>query len=52
MARYGDTMSRLGERLDEPFVTVNTVEGDMGIKKAQDDYQKMINNTLPKNKRK
>lgn len=52
MARYGDTMSRLGERLDEPFVTVNTVEGDLGIKKAQDGYQKMINNTLPKNKRK
>ena len=52
MARYGDTMSRLGERLDEPFVTVNTVEGDMGMKRAQDDYQKMMNNTLPKNKRK
>lgn len=52
MARYGDTMSRLGDRLEEPFVTVNTVEGDMGIKRAQDDYQKMMNNTLPKNKRK
>ena len=52
MARYGDTMSRLGDRLEEPFVTINTVEGDMGIKRAQDDYQKMMNNTLPKNKRK
>ena len=37
---------------DYPTVTVNTVEGDMGIKRAQDDYQKMMNNTLPKNKRK
>ena len=52
MSRYGETMSRLGDRLEEPFVTVNTVEGDMGIKRAQDDYQKMMNNTLPKNKRK
>lgn len=52
MARYGETMEQLGDRLNEPFVTVNTVEGDMGIKRAQDDYQKMMNNTLPKNKRK
>ena len=52
MSRYGETMSRLGDRLDEPFVTINTVTGDMGIKQAQDDYQKMMNNTLPKNKRK
>lgn len=52
MSRYGETMSRLGDRLDEPFVTINTVTGDMGIKQAQDDFQKMMNNTLPKNKRK
>ena len=52
MARYGETMEQLGDRLNEPFVTVNTVEGDMGTKRAQDDYQKMMNNTLPKNKRK
>ena len=52
MARYGETMSRLGDRLDEPFVTINTVTGPMGTKQAQDDYQKMMNNTLPKNKRK
>ncbi len=52
MARYGETMEQLGDRLNEPFVTVNTVEGDMGTKRAQDDYQKMMNNTLPKKKRK
>ena len=52
MARYGETMEQLGDRLDEPFVTVATVDGDMGIKRAQDDYQKMMNNTLPKRKRK
>jgi len=25
--------------------------GDMGIKQAQDDYQRLINNKSPKNKR-
>ena len=52
MSRYGDTMERLGDRLDEPFVTVNTVTGDTGIKQAQDEYQRLQNNTLPKSKRK
>lgn len=52
MGRYGDTMERLGERLNEPFVTVNTVSGDHGIKQAQDEYQRLQNNTLPKSKRK
>jgi len=51
MSRYGDTMERLGDRLDEPFVTVNTVTGDTGIKQAQDEYQRLQNNTLPKSKR-
>ena len=45
------TIARLNKRLDEPFVTVNTVTGDNGIKKAMDDYNKLQNNTLPKNKR-
>lgn len=39
-------------RLDEPFVTVNTVTGPMGIKQAQDDYSRMINNITPKSRRK
>ena len=26
-----ETIARLSERLDEPFVTINTVTGDMGI---------------------
>jgi hypothetical protein len=39
-------------RLNEPFVTINTVTGDMGIKQAQDDYQRLMNNKSPKNKRK
>lgn len=47
-----DTIRRLNERLNEPFVTINTVTGDHGIKAAQDEYQRLMNNTLPKSKRK
>ena len=69
-----EIIARLSERLEEPFVTVNTVTGDMGIqnlcksnanelarfaeappslsKQAQDEYQRLMNNKSPKNKRK
>ena len=46
-----ETIKQLKERLDEPFVTVNTVTGDLGIKQAQDSYQRLMNNKSPKNKR-
>ena len=51
-AEYMAVMSRLAERLDEPFVTVNTITGDTGIKKAQDEYDKLMKNKTPKSKRK
>ena len=51
-AELRETIKRLNERLDEPFVTVNTVTGDLGIKQAQDSYQRLMNNKSPKNKRK
>ena len=47
-----ETLVQLNQRLNEPFVTINTVTGDMGIKQAQDDYQRLMNNKSPKNKRK
>ena len=47
-----EIIARLNERLDESFVTVNTVTGDKGIKQAQDEYQRLMNNKSPKNKRK
>ncbi len=47
----GDTLARLASRLDEPFVTVNTVSGDMGIKRAQDEYEQLMKNKTPKSKR-
>jgi collagenase-like PrtC family protease len=43
-----ETIARLNERLDEPFVTVNTVTGDNGIKQAQDEYQRLMNNKSSK----
>lgn len=49
---YAATLSRLQQRLDEPFVTVNTVTGDKGIKQAQDDYDQLIRNKTPKSRRK
>lgn len=49
---YVSTMKKLSERLAEPFVTINTVTGDTGMKKAQDDYEKFIKNKTPKSKRK
>lgn len=51
MASNAGVIGRLVKRLDEPFVTVNTVSGDAGIKKAQDDYTKLMNNKSPKSKR-
>lgn len=51
IGEYQDTMKRLGDRLEEPFVTVATVSGDKGIKRAQDEYQRLQNNSLPKSKR-
>ena len=37
-------IDRLTKRLDEPFVTVNTVTGDSGINKALADYNRLIKN--------
>lgn len=51
-AEMARTVSALKSRLDEPFVTVNTVTGDKGIKQAQDEYSRLMNNITPKSKRK
>ena len=52
MSEYTETMSALKDRLNEPFVTVNTVTGDTGIKQAQDEYNTLIRNKTPKSRRK
>lgn len=46
------TVDNLTDRLKEPFVTVNTVTGDHGIKQAQDEYSRMMDNVTPKKYRK
>lgn len=50
--RLSQTVDSLTGRLNEPFVTVNTVTGDKGIKQAQDEYTRLMNNVTPKSKRK
>ena len=52
LSRYERTTSQLSKRLNEPFVTVNTVTGDTGIKQAQDEYDTLMRNKSPKSKRK
>ena len=46
-----ETIRLLRERLDEPFLTVNSVTGETGIKQAQDEYEKLIRNKTPKSRR-
>lgn len=43
-----NSLVRLNKRLDDPFVTINTVSGDHGIQKAQNDYDKLMRNKSPK----
>lgn len=44
-------LDRLDSRLNEPFVTVNTVSGDHGIQQAQDEYDKLMRNKSPKSRK-
>ncbi len=45
------TIRELKDRLNEPFVTVNTVSGDHGIQQAQDEYDRLMKNKSPKSKK-
>ena len=51
-AQNSQAVGALVERLNEPLVTVNTVTGDHGIKQAQDEYSRLMDNVTPKSKRK
>lgn len=46
-----DTIRLLRDRLDKPFLTVNSVTGETGMKQAQDEYDKLIRNKTPKSRR-
>lgn len=50
-SEYAATMRQLAERLNEPFVTVNTVSGDHGIQQAQDEYDRLMRNKSPKSRK-
>jgi TP901 family phage tail tape measure protein len=49
--RITSVLDRLDSRLNEPFVTVNTVTGDHGIQQAQDEYDRLMKNKSPKSKK-
>ena len=51
MQNVTDVIGSLKRRLDEPFVTVNSVTGDLGIKQAQDEYARLIRNKTPKSRK-
>lgn len=51
MAQNSQAVGALVERLNEPFVTVNTVAGEFGSKQANDEYTRLMNNVTPKSKR-
>ena len=51
LERYAETIDRLSQRLDEPFITVNSVTGENGMKQAQEEYDKLIRNKTPKSRR-
>lgn len=46
------SIEALNKRLNEPFITVNTMTGDHGIQKAQEEYDQYIKNKTPKSRRK
>ncbi len=50
LAGYTETMRRLNDRLNEPFVTVNTVTGDHGTLQAQQKYDQLMRNKSKKKK--
>ena len=51
LSSYSSVIDRLNRRLNEPFVTVNTVEGDRGIKRAQEEYDNLMRNKTPRSQR-
>lgn len=51
VAQSAQAVSELTQRLNEPFVTINTVTGDHGINAAKSEYDRLMSNKSPKSKR-
>lgn len=49
--RVAAVLDRLDSRLNEPFVTVNTVTGDHGIQQAEAEYDRLMKNKSPKSRK-
>ncbi|MDE5988974.1 MAG: phage tail tape measure protein [Duncaniella sp.] len=45
------TVNNLTNRLNEPFVTINTVTGDHGINAAKSEYDRLMSNKSPKSRK-
>lgn len=50
-SELNQTLSQLNQRLNEPFVTINTVSGDYGTEQAQQKYDRLMKNKSPKTKK-
>lgn len=51
MKEMAGVIASLKQRLDEPFITVNSVAGEAGMKQAQEEYDRLIRNKTPKSRR-
>ncbi len=49
--RMSQTVDNLTDRLNEPFVTINTVTGDHGINAAKSEYDRLMSNKSPKSRK-
>ena len=50
-SKYEEVLQRLADRLDEPFITVNSVTGENGINQAQEEYNRLIRNKSPRSRK-
>lgn len=48
---YAETMRLQRQRIDGPFVMVNSVIGNIRMKQVQEEYDKLIRNKTPKSRR-
>lgn len=51
VAQSAQAVAALTQRLNEPFVTINTVTGDHGINAAKSEYDRLMSNKSPKSRR-
>lgn len=50
IAELREVISKLNKRLEEPFYTINSVTGPHGMKSAEDEYNRLMNNLKRKSR--